>query len=448
MEEKTEKEQNNKEEELPKKNEENIIHPTPNPEMNFSSSLNKYNNQYNSCFKIDNFFINIFNPFIQFLEYIFIPIKYCLKIPFSQLERPYVFILLLNFFILMTPAILFSIGYIQSKNIIFFSNSTEETDKESINVIFSILYLIVLLLTIVNYYSSFVLYSLYGIHKVHQRKKNYNVKSFVQYIQFYLFIETNFGYFMIYWLIQIIPLFFIENYANNLIQKQKEILNVEVQTNEKGIYKYIVLASFLRFGSICNLVFIFLHIGIYLTLFFVILCKINGSCLCLIATQSFCSHCYEDITDSIIQNTENSNAEVSKIEIKDNNSENIKNENNTKNSQENQIEAVIEYNQNEETSKTKKNIEYKTPKKSLHKKIPSKISLDEEITNEKPNKKQLKYRVSKNQGVLYNDAISVNSGSIVRTIPFVEKMISFFKFMKIFDYEKELGEGESILGEI
>mmetsp|Transcript_2136 Transcript_2136/g.2205 ORF Transcript_2136/g.2205 Transcript_2136/m.2205 type:complete len:420 (+) Transcript_2136:1-1260(+) len=389
----------------------------------------------NLCFSMDNFSISLCNALTKGFEYILIPFKYCLKFPLSQFERPYSFMMIINYFILITPLILLTVGLIQQSSLIF--NESK----------FGFVYLTTFIILVLNYYFTFVLYDKYGIHKLQKPKNDHTVTSFIKYLFWYLFTEHKFGYVCLFWGFQLLPNVIMLNYLNDFsedVNKEGEALanqrlltgsasvidnstsSVNGDINNRGIAELApAIVFFAELGIDCNIAFVLLHIIIYFSLFLVILCKINGSCLCLASLNWLCccSCCYEDTMDITVTSSSVVKTEMKLAESKSE-------------SRSNQPEDVIEVGKEESN-------QYKIKRKSesSERNQRSVISLD--VKDTKAIKKGITFQVSKSKGVsLYN------STEVSRVLPFVERFLEMFKFLKIFDYEKEMGDGEKILKDV
>lgn len=395
-----------------------------NDNLNFNNNINIKKYSCNFCFSVDNISCKICNLLTYIGYYMCIPFKYCLKAPLSQFERPYSFIMIVNYFILVIPIILLTVGYIQKFNVIF--------DKFVFGAIYSYVYICLLL----NYYFTFHIYDKYGIHKLNKPKYKFTSTTFLKYIYWYLFYEHKFGFVILFILVQIISSYPITNYLNNLNNNNEKIKANNVP----------VIIFFVQLAVNCNLALICFHALIYGLLLLIILCKLNGSCLCLILSNWLCcwNCCYEDSID-ILGTDINSDNKKNDEKLE---KHNINNSNKDLN---NQPYDVIECKSNDNNLKIhSKNISLANSSNkaigiSLNMiKINNKINLGEEInTIEKEKNKHIKYRVSKSKGVFLNE-----NTAALRTLPFIERLLEFFKFIKIFEYDKELGDGEKILKDI
>ena len=292
------------------------------------------------CKCIDSTCLSIFNVITIVFEYLLVPFKYLLHYPLKYFERQYSFMMIINFLILIIPFLLNTVMIKQYK------------DKITTDVTFAVIFYLSYSLLFINYYFTFQIYEKYGLHKLFTMKYNFKVGSFMSFLGNYLFKEHKIGIIIILYLIQI-PLFSV-------------LLSIYLKNNFNNIEE--VLKSFTFYGLICNLSFLIIHFLIYFTLFLVILCKINNSCLCQI----------------ICINSKNHHDKEKPHHVKVNSNAILIN-----------------------------NIKVSNDSKSHN---------DKNIINDLPNDSHI--------------------------IAPIERMLNFFKYIKIFDYEKEFGDGEKILDKI
>jgi hypothetical protein len=377
------------------------------------SSVNNTNIKNYNCniwFSIDNIFCIICNTVTYAGYYICIPLKYCLKLPLSQFERPYSFIMIVNYFIIVTPIILLSVGLIQNSNIIFD------------NSIFGLSYLAIFTFLVLNYYLTFHLYDKYGIHKLNKPKYNFTSSTYLKYVFWYLFYEHKIGFFVLFCLIQLITSYPMLKYLDNINVSNDINLNIE---NFK-LENTPVIVFFLKLAVNCNLAFIYLHACLYGILLFTILCKLNGSCIFLLLCNWLCcwSCCFEDLIDIIGSETCNNNTnfsneiKIDKLSVKDNTKE-------LNNQPYDEIECKS--NSNNDKIQNVPSLNNKSNSTNL-------LVNGENLNLSNYARNNIKYRVSKTKGVYYNEG-----NLVIRALPFIERMLELFKFMKVYDYEKEMG---------
>lgn len=218
-----------------------------------------------------------------------------------------------------------------------------------------------------NYYFTFQLYEKYGIHQLNKSKPIFTVKSYLAYLIKYMFYDHKIGLVASLYFIQFPILIYLYYLGVN-----RELLLVEFK-------EYTVITDFMLFGIISNLVFLGLHLFLYLLLLIVILCKINNSGFCGVISSLF-------ITDKKEMNSE--------------------------------IGADIKYSAPVE-------------KGPHHVKVNSNAMLvggDDE--RREPTTKNTKE----------TDSSTPNSN-----IDGIDQLLKFFEFIRIFEYEKELGREDSIL---
>ena len=298
-----------------------------------------------------------------------------------------------------------TVGFIQQSGFLF----------KEIN--FGLIYVYIYICLMLNYYFTFKLYDKYGIHKLEKINYNFNVKSFNKYLCFYLFQEHKFGLICIFWIFQL---------AGNSVVAF--ILNNETYEIEKLVK---VALFFTKYGNWANMSFIILHAIIYILLYLTILCKLNGSCLCMVTANIIGSDCYESVQVSeLVQNK-------SSLETKT--------EDNKVNNKENQEikapEIEIKIKEIPETLSIKTNYNLKEKNKVTSLNLDTPENQNPDSTNNLK-KQQLEYKFTKKK--------YLNSSEIryVKQIQFIERMLEMFKFLKIFDYDKELGDGDKILKNI
>ena len=184
------------------------------------------------------------------------PAKLAFRIFTTYFDRPYSLCFLLNFFILISPSLLLIVMLSQySQNI------------SSLNKITMIFYSVLINL-ILNFVSVFYIYDLYERHSLNEVKLLRTVSSFLKLTWNYLIIDTKVGYLGIYYILQ------VGVHFTSLVY----IFKNSEYNSEK--FEFPVLIFFTKFALICCLTFTLSHIFLYTSLFFVILCYINKSCLC------------------------------------------------------------------------------------------------------------------------------------------------------------------------
>jgi hypothetical protein len=204
-----------------------------------------------------------FNKLCNVSRIICIPCKFFCKFITNNLQRPYSFCFLINFFILMTPSLLLTVILTQ------FSEYFILMEK------FNYIFYSTLINLIINFVTVFHIYDVYGKHELEEIKPNYTVSSFVKNCFKFLFTEGNkLGYIGIYYFLQ------IGLYSVNLYY----LFTVKDFNSDK--FQFTAVIIFTKFATICGLVFTLSHVLIYVSLFFVILCAINNSCLCALNTEN------------------------------------------------------------------------------------------------------------------------------------------------------------------
>lgn len=227
------------------------------------------------CQTIDEKCLQLSNILVNILSKILYPIKYLCGYLTKKFQRPYSLCFLLNFFILITPAILLVILLIQNAEYI---NSID---------IFNFSFYFTLFNLVINYIIVFHIYYLYGRHRLTGRHLPYSTKHYTKYICNYLFTENRIGLIGIYLILQCFISFVI--YSN--------IKNNKDYNSDK--FDRPILIIFTEFGIICNIIFTLGHIIIYSILFLLLLCRINNSCICRV--------CYSMNSDRILNPDEVSN---------------------------------------------------------------------------------------------------------------------------------------------
>lgn len=201
----------------------------------------------------DYFFISLY--------YFFYPIKILCKCINSFFQRPYSFFFVLDFLILITPALLLLIILIQNYE---FINSIQTFNK---------IFYFILLNLIINFIIVFHIYYLYNTHKLEDNfdhGENDNVRSFTIKTLNYLFKFTKLGYIGIYFIFEIIICFICLSHINGTSDYYKDNFDRPI------------VIQFTKFSIFLNLTFNFLHVGMYTLLYLFLLCKLNESCLCKI----------------------------------------------------------------------------------------------------------------------------------------------------------------------
>lgn len=207
---------------------------------------------------LDNLCAKTTTYFFLILKYIFFPIKILLKFITSYFQRPYSFIFILDFILLMIPILILIILLIQNYPYI---NSKEEFNRIFYFTVASV---------ILNYISVFHIYHLYGLHKLDEEKLNHNIRTYTKFIFRYLFEETKSGIIGIFYIFQFL-------WIINLFDNLREHQNMERQ----------VVYDFTRIALLLDLIFLSLHLAIYILLYFFMLCKINQSCILMISHDLF-----------------------------------------------------------------------------------------------------------------------------------------------------------------
>lgn len=220
-------------------------------------------NKKSVCDQIDECSINCCNIWCGYGENICFPFYFFLKYIISPFERPYSFCFIINFFLLITPALLLVILCIQ------LSQLNESFD----NFNFIIGFLLTNLL--LNFAVSFYIYYLYGIHKVLKEKEVTfsDIKLYIKYLYNYIIGETFLRWVILYYFCQIVStiMCFIRVYDQELIKK----------------YQGKIVLDFTIFALYCNAIFLFINIVLYSFLFLLLLCKINVSCICKVISNWF-----------------------------------------------------------------------------------------------------------------------------------------------------------------
>jgi hypothetical protein len=205
---------------------------------------------------LDKICLIICNKICFITKILCIPAKLTCRIFTTYFDRPYSLCFLLNFFILISPSLLLIVMLSQ------YSQNIYSLDK------FNMIFYSVLINLILNFVSVFYIYDLYERHSLNEVKLLRTVSSFIKLTWNYLFIETKAGYLGIYYILQVGV-----NFTSLLyIFKNSEYNSEKFETP--------VLIFFTKFALICCLAFTLAHIILYTSLFFVILCSINNSCLC------------------------------------------------------------------------------------------------------------------------------------------------------------------------
>ncbi len=194
------------------------------------------------------------NCFTYTLYILLIPVKFLCKLITNYFARPYSFCFIIDFLLLMTPALLLVVILIQY--------------SEFINQYggFSIIFYYIFTTLIINFILVFHIYDIYGKHKLDDSADNYNFRTFTKFVCKYLFKNSIVGYIGI--------LFILESCVT--------IICIHHLLSEKT--KYIkskpILYDSLVFSAYLNLVFTLMHVIIYIVLYLFIICKLNKSCLC------------------------------------------------------------------------------------------------------------------------------------------------------------------------
>jgi hypothetical protein len=207
---------------------------------------------------IDNICATTTTYFFLILKYIFFPLRIILKFLTNYFQRPYSFIFILDFILLMIPILLLVIILIQNAEYI---NSKEN---------FYRIFYFTLASTLINYISVFHIYHLYGLHKLEEERINYNIMTYTKFIFSYLFEETKSGIIGVYYIFQFIchlKLF------DNLREHQK--------------MERPIVYDFTRVALLLDFIFLSLHLAIYISLYFFMLCRINQSCILKVSHDIF-----------------------------------------------------------------------------------------------------------------------------------------------------------------
>lgn len=215
------------------------------------------------CLLVDRCCLSCLRISVCTFEYLLLPLKWLLKYPLSCFERPYSFMMLCNFFLLVTPIMLKTLMIVHFIDVI-----------KSNNILYQIFFISYPLLAL-NYYFTFQIYEKYGIHQLNKPKVQFTVKSYLSYLIKYLFYDHKIGLVASLYFIQL-PLLIYLFY-----------LGCSVQLLDGKYIEYTVVTDFMLFGLICNIVFLGLHLLLYFVLLFAILCKINNSGCCGVVANLF-----------------------------------------------------------------------------------------------------------------------------------------------------------------
>jgi hypothetical protein len=215
------------------------------------------------CVLISNFVFMVFS-------YIFIPLKISCKIFTGYFQRPYSFMFVLDFLILIPPAILL-LG--MCYQFFDFLNITPDLGKY---------FYFALVNLIGNFVFVFHLYHLNNIHRLEDVNKTpLTAKSFTKKTFSYLFYQTWVGWIGLYLLLQLLICF----YGLHFIHKE---------LYDDKTFDIPILSFCVTYGLFMNILFSGVHILIYSTLFVFILLEINNSCICLLIRNAFSKTIYQD----------------------------------------------------------------------------------------------------------------------------------------------------------
>lgn len=239
------------------------------------NSRSNFKHKCNMCTIIDENCIFCSNKIIKFLKCLFYPLKIFFKYPLKIFERPYSFMMIINY-ILIIPSLLLN-TYIIKKCLDFKlikSNS------------FFVLIFIVYFINIFNYYFTFHIYQKYEKHKLEDNKFFYKSPiDLIRYVLCYLFKENKIGFVVLFYIFQLICLPILLYNKDSIYScknnKYDNILNNNFILIKNTHFIQLILSSF-YFQIYSMLSFLTLHFIVYFYLIITLLCKFNKSCFFMV----------------------------------------------------------------------------------------------------------------------------------------------------------------------